>query len=134
MVYEVLFAVSNSDANKHADSGIYLALSTWRSLILRVTESLNEAKDNVKYLQTLERFIEPLYSGTPVTIRESLPVLLNSIKMIHTVARYYNTEEKMTGLFVKITNQMIINCKNYILTFRRKMSTSVKPVSSKKKM
>jgi len=134
MVYEVLFAVSNSDANKHADSGIYLALSTWRSLILRVTESLNEAKDNVKYLQTLERFIEPLYTGTPITIKESLPVLLNSIKMIHTVARYYNTEEKMTGLFVKITNQMIINCKNYILTFKKKQG--VQPVvkaSSKKK-
>jgi dynein heavy chain, axonemal len=136
MVYEVLFAVSNSDANKHADSGIYLALSTWRSLILRVTESLNEAKDNVKYLQTLERFIEPLYTGTPVTIKESLPVLLNSIKMIHTVARYYNTEEKMTGLFVKITNQMIINCKNYILTFKKKQNATKEPavkVSSKKK-
>jgi dynein heavy chain len=134
MVYEVLFAVSNSDANKHADSGIYLALSNWRSLLLRVTENLNEAKDNVKYLQTLERFIEPLYSGTPATIKESLPVLLNSIKMIHTVARYYNTEERMTGLFVKITNQMIINCKSYILTFRKNTAAAAKakPVTTKK--
>jgi dynein heavy chain len=79
---------------------------------------LNEAKDNVKYLQTLERFIEPLYDGNPITIKETLPVLMNSIKMIHTVARYYNTDERMTGLFVKITNQMILNCKQYILTFK----------------
>jgi hypothetical protein len=67
----------------------------------------------------LERFIEPLYEGNPVSIRETLPVLMNSIKMIHTVARYYNTEERMTGLFVKITNQMITNCKMYVLTFKK---------------
>jgi len=129
-VQTVLTATSQSDSNKHADSGIYLALSNWRSIELRVTENLNEAKDNVKYLQTLERFIEPLYDGTPNSIRETLPVLMNSIKMIHTVARYYNTDERMTGLFVKITNQMIVNCKMYILTFK-KDSTSKAPKSKK---
>jgi dynein heavy chain len=44
---------------------------------------------------------------------------MNSIKMIHTIARYYNTNERMTGLFVKITNQMITNCKFNILNFIR---------------
>jgi len=50
---------------------------------------------------------------------ENLPALLNSVKMIHTIARYYNTNERMTGLFVKITNQMISNCKFNIINFRR---------------
>lgn len=128
-VQTVLTAVSQSDSNKHTDSGIYLSLSNWRSIELRVTENLNEAKDNVKYLQTLERFIEPLYDGTPNSIRETLPVLMNSIKMIHTVARYYNIDERMTGLFVKITNQMIVNCKVYILGF--KGATGKAPKSKK---
>ena len=31
--------------------------------------------------------------------------------MIHTIARFYNTPDKMTGLFMKITDQMIQKCK-----------------------
>lgn len=41
---------------------------------------------------------------------------MNAIKMIHTIARFYNTADKMTGLFMKITNQMITNCKKRILS------------------
>jgi dynein heavy chain len=105
---------------------IYLATSKWRAIELRVTEALNEAKDNVKYLQTLEKFIEPLYEGNPDTIKETLPALMNGIKMIHTIARYYNTNERMTGLFIKITNQMITNCKFNILNFRKPQKIGVK--------
>jgi dynein heavy chain len=80
-----------------------------------LSDKLNQAKDNVKYLGILEKFIEPLYKGTPETIIETLPALMNAIKMIHTIARYYSGTTAMTGLFCKITNQMISNCKNYIL-------------------
>lgn len=92
-----------------------MLLNQWKSVDIKITEALNEAKDNVKYLTTLEKFIEPLYTGTPQTIIDSLPALMNSVKMIHTIARYYNTTEKMTQLFMKITNQMIKNCKDTIL-------------------
>lgn len=40
--------------------------------------------------------------------------------MIHTIARFYNTADKMTGLFMKITNQMIKNCKERILQINTK--------------
>lgn len=120
-VYDVLTQASQNPAEqlgKPRDK-IYLATSKWRSIELKVTELLNEAKDNVKYLSTLEKFIEPLYEGTPETIKDTLPALMNSIKMIHTIARYYNTNDSMTGLFVKITNQMINNCKRNILNYKR---------------
>lgn len=86
----------------------------WKAIDMKVTDAANEAKDNVKYLTTLEKSLEPLYNGTPLAVIDSLPALLNNIKMMHTIARYYNTPERMTTLFCKVTNQMITNCRNFI--------------------
>ena len=47
-------------------------------------------------------------------ILETIPVLINAIRMIHSISHYYNTSERMTALFVKVTNQMITSCKRYI--------------------
>ena len=35
-------------------------------------------------------------------IIESLPTMMNNIAMMHTIARYYNTPERMTVLFQKV--------------------------------
>jgi dynein heavy chain len=40
--------------------------------------------------------------------------MINAIKMIYSISRYYNTSERMTSLFVKITNQMITGCKEFV--------------------
>ena len=113
-VQKVLSNINKSSGDS-AESNIYLLQSQWRTQDMKVTEALNEAKDNVKYLTTLEQFIDPLYNETPDVVKDTLPALMNSIKMIHTIARYYNTNDRMTELFKKITNQMIICCKNAIL-------------------
>jgi len=115
-VIGVLSAVTKANnAEMRVDrQRLFGLLRRWRQIDINITEAANEAKDNVKYLQTLEKFIDPLYNGTPQTVVDALPALLNSIKMIHTIARYYNTTERMTGLFMKITNQMITNCRRHI--------------------
>ena len=87
----------------------------WKAADAALTDNLNEAKDNVKYLSTLDKYTEVLYSGTPPQVIDMLPGLLNNIKMMITIARYYSSAERMTALFVKITNQMIQNCRKYIL-------------------
>ena len=94
---------------------LVVTLRRWKQIDVNITEAANEAKDNVKYLVTLEKFIEPLYAGTPTSMLDSLPGLFNSFKMIHTISRYYNTTERMTALLGKVTDQMVKGCKTWIL-------------------
>eukprot|EP01040_Poterioochromonas_malhamensis_P004773 gene4773-5123_t len=112
-VISVLSALTKAAADAGKQNIVNL-LRRWKQIDVNITEAANEAKDNVKYLYTLERFIDPLYTGNAETIIDTLPALMNSIKMIHTIARYYNTPERMTALFAKITEQMISNCKTHI--------------------
>jgi dynein heavy chain len=109
-VVTILTAVTKGPPEK-VPAAIFSLLRRWKDIDMSITESANEAKDNVKYMSTLDKFVEPLYTGTPSAVMDSLPALMNSIKMIHTIARYFNTPERMTDLFVKITHAMIENCK-----------------------
>jgi dynein heavy chain, axonemal len=114
-VIGVLTAVTKQQEDLGLDRArVFALLRRWKQIDMNITEAANEARDNVKYLATLERFIEPLYTETPGAILDTLPALVNAIKMIHTIARYYNTTERMTKLFSKITNQMVNNCKRNV--------------------
>ena len=90
-------------------------IGQWAELDRRVSDQANEARDNVKYLSTLDQYLGPLQTSDPVAMKELLPNLINSIRMIHTISRYYNTSERMTSLFVKVTNQMIKSCRAFIM-------------------
>ncbi|KAJ7395081.1 hypothetical protein BTVI_158454 [Pitangus sulphuratus] len=89
-------------------------LKQWKELDGSITKAANEAKDNVRYLCILDKFFGPLANASPVTMREHIPTLMNTICMIYCTSSYYNTSERMTSLFLKITNQMINTCKTYL--------------------
>jgi len=89
-------------------------LKVWRNINNAITDALNEAKDNVKYLSTLDKYIEPLYSATPPAVYECISGLLNNLRMMHAIARHYSTPERMTVLCSKITAQMIANCRKWV--------------------
>lgn len=89
-------------------------LRSWKAFENAVGDAANEAKDTVKYLGTLEKYIEPLYSAEPLAIIDSLPGLMNSIKMMLTIARFYSTPERMATLLCKIANQLINRCTSFL--------------------
>lgn len=72
----------------------------WRVVDHRITEESNEAKDNVKYLKTLDHLTEPLYDNDLDRMQESLGALINAVAMIHSVSRFYNTQVRFIPLRV----------------------------------
>ncbi|XP_033231151.1 dynein heavy chain 5, axonemal [Belonocnema kinseyi] len=99
-----------------------LCLQVMRSKIIKdwvdaedeVTYCFNEAKDNAKFIQALEKCCHCLYLDDPVKMRDSLVSLLQTVRLIYSVSRYYNTSERTSSLMVKITNQMIAACRDYV--------------------
>jgi len=69
-VIGLLTALTKNSADPSKQKLITL-LRRWKQIDVNITEAANEAKDNVKYLFTLERFIEPLYSGKSWVLRKA---------------------------------------------------------------
>jgi len=80
-VVNTLSAYTKSIKLHSKKSSTVALLRRWKQIETDTTEALNESENNSKYLSTLYRFIEPLYSGTAQGIVDTLPALLNSIKV-----------------------------------------------------
>ncbi|ROT80144.1 hypothetical protein C7M84_001143 [Penaeus vannamei] len=89
-------------------------LKAWKETDARVTQNLAEAKDNVKFVYAIEEYCHPLYLHDPPGMTPYIMMLFNTVRMIHSISRYYNTSEKLSALLIKITNQMIRSCQIYV--------------------
>ncbi|XP_018911445.2 dynein axonemal heavy chain 5 [Bemisia tabaci] len=89
-------------------------IKQWRETDMKITFCYNEARDNAKFIQAMEKCCHSLYLQDPVRLKDSVLSLLQTVRLIHSVSQYYNTSERISSLMVKITNQMIETCKQYI--------------------
>eukprot|EP00462_Mataza_sp_D1_P017376 CAMPEP_0175163132 /NCGR_PEP_ID=MMETSP0087-20121206/25561_1 /TAXON_ID=136419 /ORGANISM="Unknown Unknown, Strain D1" /LENGTH=4572 /DNA_ID=CAMNT_0016451765 /DNA_START=103 /DNA_END=13822 /DNA_ORIENTATION=+ len=105
---------SSANPEQMEHESVKLLIESWRETDLAITDHLNEAKDNVRFLENLRKVLEPLYMEKPEIVSEAIPSVMNSMKMIHTLSRHYGTEVRMTNLFSRITNQLIVRCKEDI--------------------
>ncbi|XP_061708954.1 dynein axonemal heavy chain 8 [Cydia pomonella] len=95
-------------------------IKKWRLLDNQVTDYYNEAFDNVKYLYALEKYCEPLYRCDPHTMEQYIPGLLYTVRMVYATSRYYNTTKQISTLLVKVTNQILNMCMDYLTNNGRK--------------
>ena len=66
-----------------------------------------EAKDYVKFLSTLERQFKNISKGELTVIEETLPSLLNGLKLVWTISRHINQdEEKMEEILYNINDEI----------------------------
>ncbi|KAI8814786.1 dynein heavy chain and region D6 of dynein motor-domain-containing protein [Cladochytrium replicatum] len=90
-----------------------------------------EAKDNVKFLSTLERHFKNIVTGSLQSIQDSLPSLMNAIRMVWIISRHYNRDERMVPLMSRIAWELA-NKVSAIVDVRTIFSES--PTRAKKKI
>uniref|UniRef100_A0A803XS79 Dynein axonemal heavy chain 10 n=1 Tax=Meleagris gallopavo TaxID=9103 RepID=A0A803XS79_MELGA len=62
-----------------------------------------EALDNVRFLSTLKHHLKNLAHGTGFhVVLDTIPSLMNALRMVWIVSRHYNTDEKMVPLMERI--------------------------------
>ncbi|NXY61839.1 DYH10 protein, partial [Callaeas wilsoni] len=63
-----------------------------------------EAQENAKFLSTLERHLKNLSAGTGVdVISNTIPSLLNALRVVWIMSRHYNRDERMVPLLERIS-------------------------------
>jgi dynein heavy chain len=76
------------------------------SCLAELTKLYVEAKDNVKFLTTLERHFKNISSGEFTVIVDTLPSMMNAIRMVWIISRHYNTDEMMVPLMELIASEI----------------------------
>lgn len=85
-------------------------LQPFNDLAQRIQEGSIEANNNLKFLEPIREPCESLAQADPQQIMEILPNLLACIRMIWSLSKFYNTEDRLTGLLRKISNEIINRC------------------------
>ena len=60
-----------------------------------------EAKDNVKFLTTLERHFKHIRDGPLVQILDTLPSMMNALRMVWVISRHYKDDSLMEPLMTR---------------------------------
>lgn len=81
----------------------------WKETDRKITFCYNEARDNAKFIQAMEKCCHSLYLHDPVRMKESILSLLQTVRLIHSVSQFYNTSERTSSLMVKVGGGECLN-------------------------
>lgn len=88
-------------------------------------KSYLEAKDNVKFLTTLERQFKNLASDDLNSVEETLPSLMNGLRMVWIISRHYKNSDKMEYLLQLISDEIAdkVNLSILIISLNKKSAS-----------
>lgn len=85
------------DLNSHNDSNSF---EVWKQ---DLSKDYTEAKDNVRFLSTLERHFKNITHGaTFQVVIDTIPSMMNALRMVWIISRHYNIDERMVPLMERI--------------------------------
>ena len=68
-----------------------------------LTAEHTEAKDNVRFLSTLERHFKNLSQGSNfAVVLDTIPSMMNALRMVWIISRHYNKDDRMVPLMKRI--------------------------------
>jgi dynein heavy chain len=81
-----------------------------------IQEGREEAVDNLRFLSNLTAPCERLAAAAPAEIPGLLPPILHVIRLVWRYSRFYHTDERLTGLLRKVSNEVISRYRGAIST------------------
>eukprot|EP00736_Rhodelphis_marinus_P002315 Rmarinus@m.3250 len=114
------------------ENGNSALLPNFKDQLQELTKYYIEAKDNVKFLTTLERHFKNISQGSLTTIIDTLPSMMNAIRMVWVISRHYNRDERMVPLMKRIADEIadkvaaVINVKHVL---RQSPAEAMKTIS-----
>ncbi len=80
-----------------------------------MSQSLDEAEDNMKFLDGIKRQVEICADSTDFhLIRLAIKKVMKSLRHAWMLSKYYNSDEKIVGMLHKITVVLLLRVKNFV--------------------
>ncbi|XP_073903040.1 dynein axonemal heavy chain 2 isoform X5 [Castor canadensis] len=99
---------------KHIESILHLAKSSYLAPFMKMAQQIQDgsrqAQSNLTFLSILKEPYQELASTKPKDISSKLPKLISLIRIIWVNSPHYNTRERLTSLFRKMSNEIIRLC------------------------
>ncbi|XP_033874385.3 dynein axonemal heavy chain 8-like [Acipenser ruthenus] len=91
-------------------------LKKWKAVDISITDVANDTKSRVKYLEALHRHFDALASeNNPVNLMNTvLPGIVNTIKQIDAMSRFFSRNAYLGLLLTKVGNQLTLACREFL--------------------
>ncbi|XP_049715237.1 dynein axonemal heavy chain 2 isoform X5 [Elephas maximus indicus] len=99
---------------KHIENILHLAKSSYLAPFMKLAQQIQDgycqAQSNLTFLSILKEPYQELAFMRPKDISSKLPKLISLIRVIWVNSPHYNTRERLTSLFRKMSNEIIRLC------------------------